>query len=80
MLQFSVGEREKISFCPESLKMVSLFLSSDENKSKTGTGGSCPPGANFSQNKRESNFPDNSDDDDESAHSTLRKKYVSSQV
>ncbi|NXK83523.1 HFM1 helicase, partial [Amazona guildingii] len=72
VLQLSVGEREKISFCPESLKMVSLFLSSDENKPKTGTGVSCPPGANFSQ-KRESNFPENSDDDDESAHSTLRK-------
>ncbi|XP_061235369.1 probable ATP-dependent DNA helicase HFM1 isoform X3 [Neopsephotus bourkii] len=73
VLQFSVGEREKISFCPESLKMVSLFLSSDKNKSKTGTGVSCPPGTIFAQNKRESNFPENSDDDDESAHSTLRK-------
>ncbi|XP_061321515.1 probable ATP-dependent DNA helicase HFM1 isoform X6 [Pezoporus flaviventris] len=71
VLQFSVGEREKISFCPESLKIVSLFLCSDENK--TGTGVSHPPGANFSQNKRESNFPENSNDDDESAHSTLRK-------
>ncbi|NWS40382.1 HFM1 helicase, partial [Probosciger aterrimus] len=73
VLQLSVGERGKISFCPESLKMVSLFLCSDKNKSKTGTGVSHPPGANFSQNKRESNFPENSDDNDESAHSTLRK-------
>ncbi|XP_030349466.1 probable ATP-dependent DNA helicase HFM1 [Strigops habroptila] len=72
VLQLSVGEREKISFCHEGLKMVSLFLSSDENKSKMGTGLSHPPGANFSQNKIEGNFPENSDDD-ESAHSMLRK-------
>ncbi|XP_010009219.1 PREDICTED: probable ATP-dependent DNA helicase HFM1, partial [Nestor notabilis] len=72
VLQLGVGEREKISFCHESLKTVSLFLSSDENKSKMGTGVSHPPGANFSQSKIESNFPENSDDD-ESAHSTLRK-------
>ncbi|NXG63505.1 HFM1 helicase, partial [Hemiprocne comata] len=70
-LQSSVGERENISFPPESLKMVSLFLSSDQDKSKTGIGVSQQPGANFSQNKIISNFPENGDD--ESAHSTLRK-------
>lgn len=76
VLQLSTGEREKISFPHESLKMVSLFLSSDQEKSKIGTGVSHQPGANFSQNKLLSNFPENSDD--ESAHSTFRKRYVSS--
>nr|XP_009939491.1 PREDICTED: probable ATP-dependent DNA helicase HFM1 [Opisthocomus hoazin] len=71
VLQLSVGEREKNSFQCESLKMVSLFLSSDQEKSKTGTGVSPQPGANFSQNKILSNLPENSDD--ESVHSTLRK-------
>ncbi|KAM9621205.1 putative ATP-dependent DNA helicase HFM1 [Morphnus guianensis] len=71
VLQLSVGEREKISFQRESLKMVSLFLSSDQDKPKTGTGVSQQPGENFSQNKILSNFPKNSDD--ESVHSTLRK-------
>nr|XP_009478880.1 PREDICTED: probable ATP-dependent DNA helicase HFM1 [Pelecanus crispus] len=71
VLQLSVGEREKISFQRESLKMVSLFLPSDQDKSKTGTGVSQQPGANFSHNKILSNFPENSDD--ESVHSTLRK-------
>ncbi|NWH15285.1 HFM1 helicase, partial [Grus americana] len=71
VLQLSVGEREKISFRRESLKMVSLFLSSDQDKSKTGTQFSQQPVANFSQNKILSNFPENSDD--ESVHSTLRK-------
>ncbi|XP_075013158.1 putative ATP-dependent DNA helicase HFM1 [Calonectris borealis] len=71
VLQLSVGEREKISFQRERLKMVSLFLSSDQDKSKTGTGVSQQPGANFSQNKILSNLPENSDD--ESVHSTLRK-------
>ncbi|XP_069645309.1 probable ATP-dependent DNA helicase HFM1 [Haliaeetus albicilla] len=71
VLQLSVGEREKISFQHESLKMVSLFLSSDQDKPKTGTGVSQQPGENFSQNKILSNFPKNSDD--ESVHSTLRK-------
>ncbi|NXT41485.1 HFM1 helicase, partial [Pelecanoides urinatrix] len=71
VLQLSVGEREKISFQHERLKMVSLFLSSDQDKSKTGTGVSQQPGANFSQNKILSNLPENSDD--ESVHSTLRK-------
>lgn len=76
VLQLSTGEREKISFPHESLKMVSLFLSSDQEKSKIGRGVSHQPGANFSQNKLLSNFPENSDD--ESAHSTFRKRYVSS--
>nr|XP_010301135.1 PREDICTED: probable ATP-dependent DNA helicase HFM1 [Balearica regulorum gibbericeps] len=71
VLQLSVGEREKISFRRESLKMVSLFLSSDQDKSKTGIRFSQQPVANFSQNKILSNFPENSDD--ESAHSTLKK-------
>ncbi|NXF43935.1 HFM1 helicase, partial [Oceanites oceanicus] len=71
VLQLRVGEREKISFECESLKMVSLFLSSDQDKSKTGTGVSQQPGASFSQNKILSNLPENSDD--ESVHSTLRK-------
>ncbi|KAM9283124.1 LOW QUALITY PROTEIN: putative ATP-dependent DNA helicase HFM1 [Morus bassanus] len=71
VLQLSVGERGKISFRHESPKMVSLFLSSDQDKSKTGTEVSRQPGANFSQNKILSNFPENTDD--ESVHSTLRK-------
>ncbi|NXG69577.1 HFM1 helicase, partial [Baryphthengus martii] len=71
VLRLSVGEREKNSFQHESLKMVSLFLSSDQDKSKRRTGVSKQPGANFSQNKILSNFPENSDD--ESVHSTLRK-------
>ncbi|KAM9280685.1 LOW QUALITY PROTEIN: putative ATP-dependent DNA helicase HFM1 [Cariama cristata] len=71
VLQLSVEEKEKISFQHESLKMVSLFLSSDQDKSKTGTGVSQQPGANFSQNKMVPNLPENSDD--ESVHSTLRK-------
>ncbi|XP_059678055.1 probable ATP-dependent DNA helicase HFM1 [Gavia stellata] len=71
VLQLNVGEREKIHFRHESQKMVSLFLSSDQDKSKTGTGVSQQPGANFSQNKISSNFQENSDD--ESVHSTLRK-------
>ncbi|KAM6128725.1 LOW QUALITY PROTEIN: putative ATP-dependent DNA helicase HFM1 [Phoenicopterus ruber ruber] len=72
VLHLSVGEREKISFQRESLKMVSLFLSSDQDTSKTGTGVSQLPGANFSQNKILSNFPENSDD--ENVHSALRKR------
>ncbi|NXE75064.1 HFM1 helicase, partial [Cochlearius cochlearius] len=71
VLQLSAGEREKSSFHHESLKTVSLFLSSDQDKSKTGTGVSQQPGANFSQNKILSNSSGNSDD--ESVHSTLRK-------
>ncbi|XP_017927839.1 probable ATP-dependent DNA helicase HFM1 isoform X1 [Manacus vitellinus] len=73
VLQLSLGEREKISFQHESLKIVSSFLSSDEDKSKRGIEFSQQPGANFSQNKVLSNFPENSDDDDESVHSVLRK-------
>ncbi|KAM6077801.1 putative ATP-dependent DNA helicase HFM1 [Theristicus caerulescens] len=71
VLQLSVGEREKNSCRHESLKMVSLFLSSDQDESKAGTGVSQQPGANFSQNKILSNFPENSDD--ESVHSIFRK-------
>ncbi|NWT40871.1 HFM1 helicase, partial [Chroicocephalus maculipennis] len=71
VLQSSVGERDKIRFSGENLKMVSLFLSSDQDKSKTGTGVSQQPGASFSQNKLLRNFPENGDD--ESVHSTLRK-------
>ncbi|XP_010005050.1 PREDICTED: probable ATP-dependent DNA helicase HFM1 [Chaetura pelagica] len=71
VLQLSVRERENISFPHESLKMVSFFLSSDQDKSKTGIGFFQEPGANFSQNKILSNLPE--DSDDESAHSTLRK-------
>ncbi|XP_056212401.1 probable ATP-dependent DNA helicase HFM1 [Falco biarmicus] len=71
VLQLSLGEREKISFRHESLNMVSSFLSPDEDKSKTRIRVSQHPGANFSQNKILSNFPENSDE--ESVHSTLRK-------
>ncbi|NWR63273.1 HFM1 helicase, partial [Bucorvus abyssinicus] len=71
VLPLHVEEREKISFQHESLKMVSLFPSSDEDKSKIGTGVFHQPGANFSQNKTLSKFSENSDD--ESVHSTLRK-------
>ncbi|NXI49512.1 HFM1 helicase, partial [Chloroceryle aenea] len=71
VLPLDVGEREKISFQHESLKMVSWFLSSDQAKSKTGAGVSQQPGASFPQNKILSNFSDNMDD--ESVHCTLRK-------
>ncbi|XP_009870563.1 PREDICTED: probable ATP-dependent DNA helicase HFM1 [Apaloderma vittatum] len=71
MRQLSVGEREKIGFWHESLKMASLFLSSDQDKSKTRTGVSQQCSVLFSQNKILSNFPENSDD--ESVHSTLKK-------
>lgn len=77
LLQLHVEEREKNSFWHESLKMASLFHSSDEDKSKIGTEVFHQPGANFSQNKIFSNFSENSDD--ESVHSTLRRRYVSSQ-
>ncbi|NXM04444.1 HFM1 helicase, partial [Tyrannus savana] len=75
VLQLSLGDREKTSFQRESLKIVSSFLSSNEDKSKRGIEFSQQPGASFSQNKTISNFPENSDDDDddESIHSTLRK-------
>ncbi|KAI6064282.1 putative ATP-dependent DNA helicase HFM1 isoform X1 [Aix galericulata] len=71
MLQLSVGEREKINFQHGSLKMVSLFLSPDQDKYKRGTGICQQPDANFSQSKILTNIPENGDD--ESAHSTLRK-------
>ncbi|XP_014794444.1 PREDICTED: probable ATP-dependent DNA helicase HFM1 [Calidris pugnax] len=71
VLQLSVGEREKIRFWHENLKMVSFFLCSDQDKSKTGAVVSQQHGASFSQNKLLSTFPENSDD--ESVHSTLRK-------
>ncbi|NXL86071.1 HFM1 helicase, partial [Alectura lathami] len=67
-LQLSVGEREKKN---ESLKMVSLFLSPDKDKYKTGTGICQQPDANFSQSKILISFPENVDD--ESVHSTFRK-------
>ncbi|NXA08912.1 HFM1 helicase, partial [Sapayoa aenigma] len=71
VLQLSLGEREKISFQCGSLKMVSSFLSSDEDKSKRGIEFSQQPGATFSQNKALGNFAENSDD--ESVHSMFRK-------
>ncbi|KAM9379135.1 putative ATP-dependent DNA helicase HFM1 [Phaethornis superciliosus] len=72
VLQLSVGGGE-IALPRESLKMVSFFPSSDRDKSKTEIGFSQQPGANFSQNKTLSTlFPENSDD--ESVHSTLRKR------
>ncbi|XP_035188667.1 probable ATP-dependent DNA helicase HFM1 [Oxyura jamaicensis] len=71
MLQLSVGEREKINFQHESLKMVSLFLSPDQDKYKRGTGICQQPDANFSQSKILINFPENGDD--ESVHSTLKQ-------
>ncbi|NXY21316.1 HFM1 helicase, partial [Atrichornis clamosus] len=71
VLQLSLRERDKISFQHENLKVVSSFLSSDEDKSKRVIDFSQQPAANFSQNKALSDFPENSDD--ESVHSTLRK-------
>ncbi|KAF4793067.1 hypothetical protein TURU_114568 [Turdus rufiventris] len=63
VLQLSLGEREKISFEHEPLKVVSSFLSFDENKSKRVIG--------FSQQLQNKALSENSDD--ESAYSTLRK-------
>ncbi|XP_071606784.1 probable ATP-dependent DNA helicase HFM1 isoform X2 [Heliangelus exortis] len=72
VLQLSIGGGE-IALPHESLKMVSFFPSSDQDKSKTEVGFSQQPGANFSQNKILSTlFTENSDD--ESVHSTLRKR------
>ncbi|XP_054240257.1 probable ATP-dependent DNA helicase HFM1 [Indicator indicator] len=71
VLLLSVGEREKISFQHEGLKMASWFLSSAQDKCQTGTGVSQEAGANFLQNKILSNFPEKGDD--ESVHSALRK-------
>ncbi|NXP36843.1 HFM1 helicase, partial [Leiothrix lutea] len=63
VLQLSPGERDTISFQRENLKVVSSFLSSDENKSKQVI--------DFSQQLQNKTLSENSDD--ESVHSTLRK-------
>ncbi|NXF14614.1 HFM1 helicase, partial [Rhodinocichla rosea] len=63
VLQLSLGERDKISFQHENLKVVSSFLSFDENKSKRVI--------DFSQQPQNKVLSENSDD--ESVHSTLRK-------
>ncbi|XP_014106062.1 PREDICTED: probable ATP-dependent DNA helicase HFM1 [Pseudopodoces humilis] len=63
VLQLSLGERDKISFQHENLKVVSSFLSFDENKSKRVI--------DFSQQPENKALSENSDD--ESVHSTLRK-------
>ncbi|NXR62357.1 HFM1 helicase, partial [Rhadina sibilatrix] len=63
VLQLSLGERDKISFQRENLKLVSSFLSFDENKSKKVI--------DFSQQLQNKALSENSDD--ESVHSTLRK-------
>ncbi|NWI91143.1 HFM1 helicase, partial [Pitta sordida] len=70
-----LGEREKISFQCENLKMISSFLSSDEDKSKRGIEFPQQPFATFSQNKALGNFSENSDD--ESVHSMFRKSLFS---
>ncbi|NXB39835.1 HFM1 helicase, partial [Eulacestoma nigropectus] len=67
VLQLNLGERDKISFQRENLKVVSSFLSSDENKSKRVIDFSQQP-----QNKALNDFSENSDD--ESVHSALRKR------
>ncbi|NXY53354.1 HFM1 helicase, partial [Callaeas wilsoni] len=66
VLQLSLGERDKTSFQRENLKVVSSFLSSDENKSKRVIDFSQQP-----QNKALNDFSGNNDD--ASVHSTLRK-------
>ncbi|NXN97022.1 HFM1 helicase, partial [Rhinopomastus cyanomelas] len=71
VLQLSVEERDQVGFQPESLKVLSFFLSSGQDTSKTGAEVSLKPGASFSQNTLLSNFLENSDD--ESVHSTFRK-------
>ncbi|NXD38768.1 HFM1 helicase, partial [Copsychus sechellarum] len=63
VLQLSLGERDKISFQHENLKVASSFLSFDENKSKRVI--------DFSQQLQNKALSENSDD--ESVHSTLRK-------
>ncbi|XP_064284380.1 probable ATP-dependent DNA helicase HFM1 isoform X4 [Passer domesticus] len=63
VLQLSLGERDKYSFQRENLKVVSSFLSFDENKSKRVI--------DFSQQLQNKALSENSDD--ESVHSTLRK-------
>ncbi|NXC06315.1 HFM1 helicase, partial [Orthonyx spaldingii] len=66
VLQLSLGERDKISFQHENLKVVASFLSSDENKAKR-----VIDFSQQQQNKALRDFSENSDD--ESVHSTLRK-------
>ncbi|XP_039929461.1 probable ATP-dependent DNA helicase HFM1 [Hirundo rustica] len=63
VLQLSLGERDKIGFQRENLKVVSSFLSFDENKSKQVI--------DFSQQLQNKALSESSDD--ESVHSTLRK-------
>ncbi|NWT67951.1 HFM1 helicase, partial [Prunella himalayana] len=63
VLQLGLGEGDKISFQHENMKVVSSFLSFDENKSKRVIG--------FSQQPQNKALSENSDD--ESVHSTLRK-------
>uniref|UniRef100_A0A8C6YX63 Helicase ATP-binding domain-containing protein n=1 Tax=Nothoprocta perdicaria TaxID=30464 RepID=A0A8C6YX63_NOTPE len=75
VFQLSLGGRNKTIFQCENLKMVSSFLSSDQDNHKKEMGAYQPPSANISQNKVLINFPDNSDD--ESIHSSLRKRYAS---
>ncbi|NXA34020.1 HFM1 helicase, partial [Eudromia elegans] len=72
VFQLSLGEGNKTNFQCENLKMVSSFLSSDQDKHKKGIGTYQQSAANISQNKILNNFPDNSDD--ESIHSALRKR------
>ncbi|NXO34350.1 HFM1 helicase, partial [Locustella ochotensis] len=63
VLQLSLGERDKINFQSENLKVVSSFISFDENNSKRVI--------DFSQQLQNKALSENSDD--ESVHSTLRK-------
>ncbi|NWI11207.1 HFM1 helicase, partial [Crypturellus soui] len=72
VFQLSLEERKKTNFQCENLKIVSTFLSSDQDKHKKGIGAYQPSSASISQNKILINFPDNSDD--ESIHSALRKR------
>ncbi|NWV65591.1 HFM1 helicase, partial [Malurus elegans] len=66
VLQLNLGEGDKINFQRENCKVVSLFLSPDENKSKR-----IIDFSQQQQNKALSDFQENSDD--ESVHSTLKK-------
>nr|XP_013816665.1 PREDICTED: probable ATP-dependent DNA helicase HFM1 [Apteryx mantelli mantelli] len=72
VFQLSLGERNKTNSQCESLKVVSSFLSSDQDKYKKGIGTCQQSGANISQNKILINFPDNSDGG--SIHSALRRR------
>ncbi|NWT82655.1 HFM1 helicase, partial [Lanius ludovicianus] len=67
VLQLSLGERDKISLQHKNMKVVSSFLSSDENKHKRVTDFSQRPPSNALND-----FSENSDD--ECVHSTLRKR------